>query len=100
MKAKYVFDPVAMDEFDASILWYGERSLRAAEEFAKAVANKLEAICAAPTLYRIVYKHYREASLHKFPFSIVYSIDRSGKTLIVHSVYHHSRNPRKKYLKQ
>jgi mRNA-degrading endonuclease RelE of RelBE toxin-antitoxin system len=61
--------------------------------------KKLKRICSAPTLYKITYKKYREASLKKFPYSLVYLINEKAKTILITSIYHHKRNPRRKYIK-
>ena len=67
----HVFDPVAMEEFNSAIEWYGERSLAAVDNFRLAVGERIKAICVSPGTYRNTYKRLREASLGKFPFAIV-----------------------------
>lgn len=99
MSYKHILSPIALQEYTDAINWYGERSIKAVDEFVIAVNDKITAICAKPTMYRVVHKIYREVSLQKFPFSIVYSINKDTQTIIILSVYHQSRNPKRKYKK-
>jgi plasmid stabilization system protein ParE len=99
MKYRYIYDPLALKEYTEAISWYMERSEQAAVGLVKEVNERLALICHAPFRYRNVYKKYRETSLKRFPYSIIYLIDEDKKMIIVSSVYHHKRNPRKKYRK-
>ena len=99
MSYKYTFDPIAIDEYKQAVTWYGERSVSAMDNFILAVDEKIRNICLDPTFYRNVYKKSREISLKKFPYSIVYFINEEIKTVVITSVYHHKRNPKRKYTK-
>src|SRR4051812_38519412 len=99
MSYKYIYDPIALSEYHETITWYGERSLSAVDNFIAEVNEKIKKICAAPSLYKSVYKNSREVSLKKFPYSIVYYINAATKTIIIISIYHHKRNPKRKYIK-
>ena len=95
----YIYQPVAVEEYKEAIEWYEKRSELAAENFVKEFQEKLENVCKNPLLYRNSYKHFRETSLKKYPYKIIYFIDASKKIIVVTSVYHHKRNPFKKYNK-
>ncbi len=99
MSYKHTFDPIALLEYHDAVAWYGEKSLAAMDNFIAAVNVKIRMICAAPRLYRNVYKNSREVSLKKFPYSVVFFINEATKTIIITSVYHHKRNPKRKYAK-
>jgi plasmid stabilization system protein ParE len=99
MTYKYIFDPAAIDELEESLIWYGERSIKLADDFNEAVKNKIDDICRSPRQYRSSYKKYRETSLNKFPFSIVYLVNEEQGTIVITSIYHHKRNPKRKYKK-
>lgn len=99
MSYRYIYDPVALNEYKEAISWYLERSEQAAEGFVKEVNEKLATICNDPFRFRNTYKKYRETSLKKYPYYIVYLLDEDKKIVIVSSVYHHKRNPQKKYRK-
>lgn len=99
MSCKYIFDPTALAEYAEAIEWYGERSDVAYNNFISEVDKKIEDICRAPTSYRNTYRKYRETSLKSFPYTIVYLLNEKTKTITITSVYHHKRNPRRKYRK-
>lgn len=99
MNYQIIYTPVALAEYKDAIIWYDERSKTAAENFVKAVTEKIKTICQDPLRYRSLYKNFKETSLKKYPYCIVYFIDENEHTVIISSVYHHKRNPKKKYLK-
>ncbi len=84
-------------EYEDAVLWYRERSKQASEKFEIAINEKLNEICSDPALYRNAEKYFREALLKKYPFSIVYVIDEIQKIIVITSIFHNSRNPKKKY---
>jgi plasmid stabilization system protein ParE len=99
MSYRHIFDPVALNEYKDAISWYLERSELAAEGFVKEVNELLIVVCRDPFRFRNTYKRYREISLKKYPYYIVYLPDEDRKVVIVSSVYHHKRDPLKKYRK-
>lgn len=72
MSYRYIYDPVALNEYKEAIGWYLERSELAAEDLVKEVNEKLTVICYDPFRFRNTYKNYREISLKRFPYYIVY----------------------------
>lgn len=95
----YIFEPRALTEYKEAVVWYKERSEPAAANLITAVKSRIEAICNDPLRYRNAYKIFRETSLKKYPYYIVYFVDEITKTVIITSLYHHKRNPKKKYRK-
>lgn len=100
MNYKHFYEPLALSEYKETLRWYDERSKTAAENFVKEIKEKIKSICIDPLRYRNVYKYFRETSLKKYPFYIIYFIDESKKIVVISSVYHHKRNPKRKYKKQ
>jgi plasmid stabilization system protein ParE len=96
---KYIYDPVALSEYRDAVLWYDDRSGVVAERFILAIKERIKDICTNPLRYRNTYTHFRETSLKKYPYSIVYFVDEPLKTVVITSVYHHKRDPRRKYKK-
>lgn len=96
MNYKCEYDPLARSEFKNALAWYLEKSELAANNFINEVEETIKIICASPLRYLVV-KKFRETSLKKFPYSIVYSVNGIAKTILSVSIYHHKRNPRKKY---
>ena len=79
---------------------YEEKSVIAADGFIVAVQEAVNAVCTHPERYRNTYKKLRELTLKKYPFNLIYYIDELNKLIIIVSIYHHKRNPRRKYAKK
>ena len=99
MKYTHVFEPAAIGEYVAALEWYNERSETAAKNFIKEIKEKIKDVCSDPLRYPNTYKHFREKSLKKYPFCIVYFVDEIKHMVVIMSVYHHKRNPHKKFRK-
>lgn len=97
MSFSYAFHEQAQKDYEDSLTWYLERSEQAAAGFVDAVDFALAQICAYPTRWRTTYKHYHEIGLKKYPFVIIYSINQEDKIIMIWKVFHHKRNPKKKF---
>ena len=100
MTYRYVYDPQALAEYRDAVSWYQERSQRVAENFVSELREKIQEICTDPFRYRFAYKEYRETSLRKYPYTVVFLVDQSARKVVISAVFHHKRNPRKKYRKK
>ncbi|MBD0298294.1 MAG: type II toxin-antitoxin system RelE/ParE family toxin [Flavisolibacter sp.] len=89
----------AAKEYLEALAWYSKRSLLAAENFRKSVNEAFSKIEADPERYRNSYKHFRELSLRRYPYLIVYFIDKTKNIIVVTTIFHHKRRPKKKYTK-
>jgi len=98
MTYRHVYAPKALEEYKEAVSWYLKRSEKAAENFIKEIDEKTATICKYPFRYRNTYKEFREAALKKYPFSIVYLLDEQRKQVIIFSIFHQKRSPRKKFL--
>ncbi|MBK8522602.1 MAG: type II toxin-antitoxin system RelE/ParE family toxin [Ferruginibacter sp.] len=99
MAFKYILLEGAQIDYEESLQWYTVRSGTAAVNFIKAMEAAMNLICANPKRWRNKYKNYHELGLRKYPFSIIYIIDAEKELVIVTSVYHHRRTPKKRYNK-
>lgn len=99
MRYKYLLHEHAQQDYETSLQWYAERSEHAAENFIMAVDDALQLICEHPTRWRNNYKNYHELGLKKYPFTIIYTIEANKQLVVVSSIYHHKKNPKKKYTK-
>jgi plasmid stabilization system protein ParE len=97
MVYRYKLHPDAQEEYESSVSWYLKRSLKAATNFVNAVDDQFTNICNHPKQYRNEYKHYYECVIHKYPFTIVYTIEENLNLIIIIAVYHQKREPDKKY---
>jgi plasmid stabilization system protein ParE len=99
MSYNAIYSPEALSEYKEAVSWYLERSNVVAERFVIAVREKVKEISNDPYRYKTTYSFFKESSLKKFPFNIVYFIDEKLKTVIITSIFHHRRNPKKKFKK-
>ncbi len=97
MSYQYQLHEIAQQEYEASIIWYLQRSVTAAENFTQAVESTIEKICENPKRWHNKYKNYYELGLAKYPFKIIYTVDEVFKIITITAIYHQKRNPRKKY---
>lgn len=96
MSYVYILHEYAQKDYEASLKWYNERSLQAAENFVAAVDYALVLICNYPTRWRNKHKNFYELSLKKYPFTIIYTIEEDIQTVVVSAIYHQKRNPASK----
>lgn len=77
--------------------WYEERLKGLGDKFVKEVIERISDIQESPDRYPARYKNYKETSIDTFPFLIIYRINKRRKLIRIVSVFHTSRNPKKKY---
>lgn len=99
MTYTYFFYEKAQEEYEESLNWYLERSNEVAEKFVEAFDKAIQFICSNPWKGRNRYKEFYEVSLERFPFSIIYIVEKETLEIIISAVYHHKRNPQTKYQK-
>jgi plasmid stabilization system protein ParE len=81
----------ALEEAEAAARWYADRSVAAAVAFSEQVDAAEEAIVQFPEAWPAFEHGTRRYLLRRYPFSIVYRIER-GRILIV-AVAHGHRRP-------
>ncbi|MRX41117.1 hypothetical protein GJU43_17665 [Flavobacterium sp. LC2016-23] len=87
--------PLAEKEIDAAIEFYESRSKGLGKRFLTYLKSYLKVLKTNPELFEIKKQpHYRELTLVKFPFVIIYEIFENE--ILIHSVFHTSKNPQKK----
>ncbi|MEP6681662.1 MAG: type II toxin-antitoxin system RelE/ParE family toxin [Parafilimonas sp.] len=87
----------AIKEYAESTAWYKQHSVQACENFVTTIEAELNSIVKSPHSHRNNYKHFYEAKMKKFPFSIIYFIDQEKQVVVITTLFHHKRNPLKKY---
>ncbi len=87
----------ALTEYESALSWYRERSESAAENFTNEVQNKIDILRTEPESFKRTYKQFHEVSLKNYPYSIVYLINPNSSSVIISSIFHHKRSPKKKY---
>ena len=87
----------AQKEMAASWQWYEEREEGLGDRMVAAVMQKLSTIAKNPELFSIKHSPYREVKVSIFPFVVVYKIYKRKRMIEAISVFHTSRNPKRKY---
>jgi plasmid stabilization system protein ParE len=96
---KIILSTRAQQEIETSWKWYEERQQKLGDRFVEEVIKRLKKIEQHPERYPYKHKAYRETMIEVFPFSIIYRINKKKKLVQVVSVFHTSRNPKKKFSK-
>lgn len=84
----------ARQDILGAVEWYDQRQSGIGGKFITAIEETLNRILKHPESGRKIYKSFRQTSLKKFPYVIVYEIDHAS--LIIYAVFHTSQNPKKK----
>jgi plasmid stabilization system protein ParE len=87
----------AQKELAEAWRWYEEREEGLGDRLVAAVMQKLNTIGKGPEIFSVKHRPYREAKVSVFPFLIVYKINGKQKLVEAVSVFHTSRNPKRKY---
>ena len=74
-----------------AMLWYRERSPRAAENFWLRIQDARRSIALFPLAAPLVAKRTRRFILTGFPYDIIYSV--LPNEIVIVAVSHHSRRP-------
>jgi|SRR5579863_240360 len=77
--------------------WYDDRWTGLGDRFVQEIERKLKQIEKTPERYAERRKGFRETKVKIFSYLIIYRIQKRKKIVVVSSIFHTSRNPRKKY---
>ncbi len=97
---QYRIEVNAAKEYEKAYKWYDKQSELAAENFKLNVDKSIAAICADPFRNRNFHSNLHEVTLKKYPFNIIYFIEKEKNLITITSVFHHKRNPKKKFKKR
>ena len=89
----------AESEYFKAFDYYEEQSDGLGDRFEQSVGYKINQIVKNPYQYSERRPHYRECWVKDFPFLIVYKILAQKQIILITSIFHTSRNPRKKFRK-
>lgn len=81
---------------DASV-WYEEKLKGLGSKFKETIGRKLRLIEQFPEHYPKRKANFREAPVRMFPYLIIYKVYKRKREIVVYSIFHSNRNPRKKY---
>lgn len=83
--------PEAQGEYDRAFAWYFGQSPQAADRFEAEAERILNQILAAPSMFPLYDDGHRFASLHRFPYILVYRVFEDDVHVI--AVAHKRRRP-------
>jgi plasmid stabilization system protein ParE len=88
--------PKARLELLEARLWYEEQQQGLGKRFKEEVFRKIDLIQNNPLHYPLK-KGLREAQTEVFPYLIVYKVVKSRNMIVIVSIFHTSRHPKKKH---
>jgi plasmid stabilization system protein ParE len=87
-------------DYNEAYYWYEEHQKGLGEKFLGAIKNKIKQIINNPELYSVKSRPgYHEKVVDGFPYTIVYRIYKKQSRILITSVHHQKKHPRKKYRK-
>jgi plasmid stabilization system protein ParE len=89
------FSERANKEVVDAAVWYEEKSKGLGNEFLNEIQKVIDTIEKHPKRYHNTKDYYREALVKRFPYIIIYYF--TPEILIIVSIFHASRDPKKKY---
>jgi plasmid stabilization system protein ParE len=87
----------ATKEFADAAQWYEAKSEGLGGRFIDIIQRKLRLIQQFPERYPKRKKNFREAVVKTFPYIIIYTFYKTERLIVVNTIFHAKRNPRKKY---
>lgn len=99
MPFDHIFHEEALSEYEKQVIWYADRNIIVAEKFVAVIEASIHKICENPNIWPKKYKVFHEYYLADYPFTIIYTIHEEKNLVVISSIYHQKRNPKKKYRK-
>jgi plasmid stabilization system protein ParE len=94
MAYKLLLKPGVEEDVDIAYNWYEDQQNGLGEAFLAELVTYYRKLEDRPTIFSYFHKHYRQVSLKRFPYVIIFEIDKTA--VIVYAVFHTSRNPKNK----
>lgn len=87
----YRFLTPAEEEMTEAALFYDAAAPGLGNDFLDDVQQAIDRLCEYPEVGEAVTSKLRRILLHRFPFSLIYSVE--VKTILVIAIAHHGRSP-------
>ncbi|MCM5663222.1 type II toxin-antitoxin system RelE/ParE family toxin [Galbibacter mesophilus] len=94
-KYTVVFEEDAKSDIADSYDWYNKISSKIADNFLHQIENSISYLERDPFLFQIVYKDFRQVTLKKYPFVLVFKID--NKIVKIYRAFATKKNPSSKF---
>lgn len=85
----------AKEDIAEAMLYYRSKSKELDLKFYTEFVASLKRILRNPFAYKKVYKDFRQTTIKKFPYVIVF--EPEGKSVVIYSVFNTWQHPRKKF---
>lgn len=100
MNRKVIFSSMASKELQESFDWYENRVQGLGSKLIDIIDDTIELILLNPEEFLFKKEPFREASLKKFPYIIVYEYIKEKEIVYLLHIFHTSRHPRIKYKRE
>ncbi len=95
MNYKVILSPVAKADIRQAVKYYTLKvSETVAENFLSELENAIKVIAINP-FFQVYYKENRGLPMRKFPYIIIFKVDKPEQTVFVKAIFHTSQNPEK-----
>jgi hypothetical protein len=89
--------PEAEIEYLEAFRWYNEQLEGLGDRFELSIEKRLKDIIVNPLIHPTKKYSCKECVVEDFPFIIVYKIFPKQQIILIVSIFHTSRNPKRKY---
>ncbi len=90
---KIILTLIAEREFFDACDWYEKQQKGLSENFISHLKSSYKLIQNRPKHYPKKSRNYREFIMKTFPFIILFELYEANNEIIIHSIFHTSRNP-------
>ncbi len=98
MDYSVVFHADTATDYNEGYKWYEDQQTGLGEKFLSAVNAMVGKILTNPEIFSTKSRlGYYEAVLKKYPYTIVYRIDKRQKIVFISSIHHQKKHPRNKF---
>ena len=97
MPYKLIVRDKALAEMQDAFDWYEKAVNGLGDKFLQRIEHYNQLISSNPLQFKTTYKNFREVYLRQFPFVLVYFVDEKKKAVVIFSVFHCKKNPKKKF---
>jgi plasmid stabilization system protein ParE len=92
MKYNVFLQPGAENDIEEAYIWYERQRLGLGDELLDELVEYYEKLKQNPLVFKWTAKGYRQASLNRFPYVLVFKV--MGTDVHIFAVFHTSRNPK------
>lgn len=97
LKYTTIYTLKAENDIIETYTWYEHQQKGLGTRYVESVRRRINKIEQNPEIFSAKYKSYREAGVPRFPFVIIYRINKRRKIIRIFSIFHTAQNPAKKY---